>query len=949
MTDREDSQEKVAYKKRRLQGACDECRRRKIKCDSASKPGNSCSSCLAFKTECTHLSVLAKKKRGPPKGTPRGQRTISSIIKSIISSKESYEPPADTSAVKKPLVEIAEYALSLEEKNYDLHQQLLQQQLQQERSSTTLSVMSPAEVSSQPTSSIEVTTSKVPPGSYLDLDVQAIDGLTEHLQKLEIDSAKDRFFGGSSSLMLLKTAIDIKNEYTRNDLGSSNPSGDLPTPEKASTINRQSRRPDFWTIHPWQIVPANDPPPFNFPDKDLLDSLVSLYFSHINIYYPILHKPTFVRSISQNHHLKDRHFGALVLAVCAVGARFSNDSRVYEDGVLGAAEEGRGDPRVEQSVGWKWIRQIQLVRTTFADPPSIYEIQLYGVYIIFMQTTTTPEACWILVSIGVRFLQDVGAHRKKRGEQKPTVESELWKRVFWMLYTMDLFMSAYLGRPRSIATEDFDVDLPVDCDDEYWENPADPENGFQQPPGKPSIRHYIVALIKLMDVLALAMRTIYAVRKSDMWTAIGMSEVEWHEKIVADLDSSLNRWVDEIPDHLRWDPHRENPEHFHQSVMLYTTYYWVQTLIHRPFIARPGERSALSFPSLAICANAARSYCHVMDVQRIRNLGVLAMPNLMMGLLAASIVLLVNVWRGRRTRKTETIASEKELADVYRCINLLSIHEKRWEHAGRYCDILREIIAISRIHHDKQISDSSALSIKRSREVAVDGIGEDDSDQTKDMPGEHLDRTVAGSRRVSLGDIGGLSNPSDITTSSQSPSELLSSLPSFGAHSSSGATDNFLNLPIRSSELGNLPVYESFADWPMTDQWTFDSAGSSSSGDPESIWPLTDTGSQLTETLSSNMEDSSFLSHNLPSSGPEATFDNFGFTFGIGSHQLFSSTPPSALENSAQNNVQCGLQDPNVPVTPEFNSNSSMANDLDDWSSYMASVDQVLQNINTRA
>ncbi|KAJ7268782.1 hypothetical protein B0H12DRAFT_66950 [Mycena haematopus] len=34
-------------KKRRLQGACDICRSKKIKCDSAKMPNNICSNCIA--------------------------------------------------------------------------------------------------------------------------------------------------------------------------------------------------------------------------------------------------------------------------------------------------------------------------------------------------------------------------------------------------------------------------------------------------------------------------------------------------------------------------------------------------------------------------------------------------------------------------------------------------------------------------------------------------------------------------------------------------------------------------------------------------------------------------------------------------------------------------------------------------------------------------------------
>lgn len=35
---------------------------------------------------------------------------------------------------------------------------------------------------------------------------------------------------------------------------------------------------------------------------------------------------------------------------------------------------------------------------------------------------------------------------------------------------------------------------------------------------------------------------------------------------------------------MRWDPNRENSLFFDQSATLYSTYYHVQILIHRPFI-----------------------------------------------------------------------------------------------------------------------------------------------------------------------------------------------------------------------------------------------------------------------------------------------------------------------------------------------------------------------------
>jgi len=132
-----------------------------------------------------------------------------------------------------------------------------------------------------------------------------------------------------------------------------------------------------------------------------------------------------------------------------------------------------------------------------------------------------------------------------------------------------------------------------------------------------------------------------------MWTIAGMSSSEWTQRTVSELDSMLNNWIDTIPEHrethsnccisltnlvlVKWDPNREDPNFFHQSVSLYVTYYWIQILVHKPFIPRPGVRSEVTFPSMAICANAARSACHVMEVQQRR--GSLPLPNVLVGLL----------------------------------------------------------------------------------------------------------------------------------------------------------------------------------------------------------------------------------------------------------------------------------------------------------------------------
>ena len=98
----------------------------------------------------------------------------------------------------------------------------------------------------------------------------------------------------------------------------------------------------------------------------------------------------------------------------------------------------------------------------------------------------------------------------------------------------------------------------------------------------------------------------------------------------------MNKWVDTVPDHcmyyahdlifravtelsgcnlVRWDPNREDPTFFCQSAFLHVSFYHLQILIHRPFIPTPRKSSSVTFPSLTICANAARTAARIIDAQ----------------------------------------------------------------------------------------------------------------------------------------------------------------------------------------------------------------------------------------------------------------------------------------------------------------------------------------------
>jgi hypothetical protein len=105
-----------------------------------------------------------------------------------------------------------------------------------------------------------------------------------------------------------------------------------------------------------------------------------------------------------------------------------------------------------------------------------------------------------------------------------------------------------------------------------------------------------------------------------------------HSRLVAEIDSALNKWLDGIPEFclsknrftrllltliisVRWDPLREDILLFHQSAQLQINFYALQILIHRPVLLSQSATRNSSLTSLAICTNAARATARILSEQ----------------------------------------------------------------------------------------------------------------------------------------------------------------------------------------------------------------------------------------------------------------------------------------------------------------------------------------------
>ncbi|KAJ3558753.1 hypothetical protein NM688_g738 [Phlebia brevispora] len=819
--------------------------------DGGRMPGKQCSNCLAFKYTCTYTQA-SKKRFADPEYVQNLETQLArtqDLLQRLSSRLEVLDPhgtladrhPGSYSGAQSPTSDS-------------------EQSLKVDTQSPAARLPSMASKFDQPDDDLDPS----------DDEMTLRHNLEQSIRHLSLEANRPNFLGKSSGLMFLQTALDLREQYV-----SENPT------KGAIQVPLIFARSEFWKEQPWVTQPDYPYPIQAFPEPGLMQSLIDLYFSNYNIYMPLLHRPTFEKDLRSGLHLVDEGFGATVLLVCALGAKFSEDPRVLLEGVDSV-----------HASGWKWFRAVQSERKAFRmQQPCLRDMQICCLAGEFLHSSCVAQMSFSIIGYGIRIAQDLGAHRRKVYATLPTAEGELLKRAFWILVTLDRALSSALGRACCIQDEDFDVDYVIECDDEYWYNEKG-EPVFKQPPGKPSFISFFNSLIRLNQILGCVLRTIYAINKSK--SLLGFSGPDWEQHIVTELDSALNKWVDTVPDHLKWDPNMENVMFLDQSAFLYTSYYVLQITIHRPYIPSPRKPSPLAFPSLAICTNAARSCIHVLDVQYKRS-GSSTYQN-MLGCFCSAVVLMLNIWGGRRYSSPAVLS--REMADVHKVMLMLKVLEDRWPISGHILDVLCELGTAGGLPLPQFDSIPPVASLKHT----------------------HL----SGSQPPPSGE--------PYPTKDSMPGQLPTNF-----------TLNDVSLPMHSDELGRFPLHPAFHSNPVPEAqpesrgWTPLSAGSSST-------PSTTSAGTGTFPGGSRMElDDVFSSVSLPTTSTYQTPENFfGYTPPPGQRStpdsMAQASNPSHQSNQSNQNTWSAF--PNMlnddAMAMWTTAPSSMA--WEDWRTYLMNI-----------
>lgn len=269
---------------------------------------------------------------------------------------------------------------------------------------------------------------------------------------------------------------------------------------------------------------------------------------------------------------------------------------------------------------------------------------------LFLQATSNLSGCYLFVGIALRSALRMGLHRHLKHKQIGVIEEQVRRRVFYVVRQMDIYVSAMLGFPLLLHTEDMDQPYPAEVDDEYITN----EGILQPPPGTISFFEAFNAHTKLMEILARIIKFVYPLKTSGSGNAtIEPADLEYHisHASIKRIEGELQQWYMELPS--QWRPSQDGPVEVLRYVgtntserelrerliiffsrvrhLLRFAYAHVQLVLYRPFLHYVSPRLSagknvdeMSYACAAAAISVSRNIVHI-GIE-IRKQGVLAGP-----------------------------------------------------------------------------------------------------------------------------------------------------------------------------------------------------------------------------------------------------------------------------------------------------------------------------------
>ncbi|CAK37749.1 transcriptional regulator family: Fungal Specific TF [Aspergillus niger] len=560
-------------KRRRVTRACDECRRKKIKCDGKQP----CTHCTVYSYECTYDQPSNRRRNPAPQYVEALENRLhkaEALLRVVLPDLNLDDPQFDVHATEQMLAAIKRE----------------KQQSQQPPPAASLATPSERRRSSVVMTGTSDSTADANGG-----DESLLESMVDNSGYLDLDDQGHWDYHGHSSGMSFIRRL-------RKQLGAS----DIQPPTIRSRPVTQSKfdSPKSVSESPQD---ASLPPTHDLPPREVARRLCHNAFDDGCALMRFAHEPSFFAMFDRVYDTspdqftnEENSFLPLLYIVIAVGCLFS-------DGGANALDVAGYEGAIGQGFQYFKAGQ-QLLEIT--DCRDLTSLQAICFMVLFLQASAKLSTCYSYVGIALRSALRLGLHRKVTAHFSP-LEQELRKRVFWVVRKMDVYVSTMLGLPLMLSDDDIDQEFPASVDSEFLTK----DGILPMPSDHIPLMAGANAHTRLSSIILKVVKYIYPVKNAQHRAGSDQRYVVSHSKI-REIERDLQAWMEELPAALR--PGTEvSPQVERIRQLLRISYAHVQVMLYRPFLhyvssgsqARGVDRR--SYACAAACVSVSRNIVHI--------------------------------------------------------------------------------------------------------------------------------------------------------------------------------------------------------------------------------------------------------------------------------------------------------------------------------------------------
>ncbi|ONH78795.1 Activator of stress genes 1 [Saccharomyces cerevisiae] len=535
-----------SVKRRRVTRACDECRKKKVKCDGQQP----CIHCTVYSYECTYKKPTKRTQNSGNSGVLTLGNVTTGPSSSTVVAAAASNPNKLLSNIKTERA-ILPGASTIPASNNP----------SKPRKYKTKSTRLQSKIDRYKQIFDEVFP-QLPDIDNLDIPVflQIFHNFKRDSQSFLDDTVKEY------TLIVNDSSSPIQPVLSSNSKNST-PDEFLPNMKSDSNSASSNREQD--SVDTYSNIPVGREIKIILPPKAIALQFVKSTWEHCCVLLRFYHRPSFIRQLDElyetdpnNYTSKQMQFLPLCYAAIAVGALFSK-SIVSND----SSRE-----KFLQDEGYKYfIAARKLIDITNAR--DLNSIQAILMLFIFLQCSARLSTCYTYIGVAMRSALRAGFHRKLSPNSGfSPIEIEMRKRLFYTIYKLDVYINAMLGLPRSISPDDFDQTLPLDLSDENITEVAYlPENQHSVLSSTGISNEHTKLFLILNEIIS----ELYPIKKT--------SNIISHETVTS-LELKLRNWLDSLPKELIPNAENIDPEYERANRLLHLSFLHVQIILYRPFI-----------------------------------------------------------------------------------------------------------------------------------------------------------------------------------------------------------------------------------------------------------------------------------------------------------------------------------------------------------------------------